>query len=165
MTSQLQKVHEHIIQVSSKELHLTRAQISNGLLDLIRNPKEYLPHLEDVHTEEVKKPNGEIVFFRSFDFGPYCVEDKVVFIPEEQATTHVQETENIPNSMMIIKIEEPAKDDLFLRFSYFEDPEKSPLKDFPQGASIRKQAWEGKDQLFAQLIVDKAKSGAFSTLQ
>lgn len=160
----LDKIYEHIVRLNSGEEGITREQLWKGLVYFTEHPDKLMPHIEEVSVEKQMRTPGDFVFLRTLNFGSFEVEDRVEFTSHEKIRYEIKASDKFPDSAHEIEINEPSSGDLFLRFTYFEDPEKSLDNIYPQGAELRRQAWQAKDQGLARLIMEAAAQGQLDTL-
>ena len=163
----MQKVHEHIIRMSSKSQDLagkvTRDDLWNGLMFFATHPEDFISVLEDAEIDEDLPPDGKTTLNRKLNFGPYSVQDIVETFPQDVVKFNIVETEAIPESRFEIQIEEPETDVFFLRFTYFENSEHDQLKGAEQYKPLRTQAWEQKDKDVADKLLEMIADGKFVT--
>lgn len=159
----LEKKHEHIVQLCDAPSTLSREQVWEGLIYFFKHPDKLLPYLEEVDIFEQKNQNNDLILMRTLNFGPFKVEDRIECVGQERIQALIKPSEQIPESSQEIKIEEPVTGSIFLRFSYYEDPERSIDKQYPEGVPLRRKAWEEKDKVLAQSIIEMANNGLFNT--
>ncbi len=119
---------EHLVEVNDFNHgfipHLSRLQLWNGLLRRVEEPQLFLEGVESVH---VTKEN-ETEWFRKMQLGMFNVEEKITLIPQEKIIFQVTQNEVHGGGKLIISIEEPEQNSLFVRFAYetahlgLEDP-------------------------------------------
>lgn len=93
---------------------LSRAQLWRGLVLRAESPKLFIPHLDDCTLSE----RTDTTLTRELRYGTLIVRDLVTFSPLQQVDYQVPAQGEIPASSLIMKIEEPQPDALFVRFSY-----------------------------------------------
>ena len=75
----MQKVHEHIIRMSSKTPDLagkvTRDDLWMGLMFFVTHPENFISVLEDAEIDENLHPDGTTTLNRKLNFGPYTVQE------------------------------------------------------------------------------------------
>ncbi|WP_282196225.1 AtaL-like protein [Turicimonas muris] len=161
----MQKVHEHIIRMSSKTPDLagkvTRDDLWMGLMFFVTHPEDFISVLEDAEIDENLHPDGTTTLNRKLNFGPYTVQDVVETIPQELIKFNIDETEAIPQSRFEVQIEEPEAGVFFLRFTYFENTEHEQVKGAEQYKPLRIQAWEQKDKDVANKLLEMIAQGKF----
>lgn len=109
---------EHLIQINDPDNplieSLTRRQLWQGLMHRVDNPLPFLPGLEactvlERHPAEVR---------RQLDFGAATIEDRVTYQEEAWVRFDILPSESHAGGSLVITIEEPAAEHLFLRFAY-----------------------------------------------
>lgn len=151
------KFFEHIVHAAAPGL--TRAMLWAGLERTVRRPQDYIDHVEgaEISAEEIK--NGETKLDRIVDFGRFSVADRVILKFEDSVQTLVDGGENWPASSFLIKIEEPEQGVLFLRFLY-EEEKRSDEADNPMINTLRRKAYEAKDQRLVEQILEEELKNA-----
>ena len=108
----------HLIEINDPLLPLvevlTRAQLWRGLVLRAASPKLFVPYLDECIISD-RHPNQ---FSRALRYGDVVIRDVVALAPLEAVTIAVPEQKDIPASSLIIRIEEPQADTLFVRFIY-----------------------------------------------
>lgn len=157
------KIHEHLIQINAlgdaSTGRLTRAQLWAGLTLRAEDPAQFIAHLESALILERREADGRIELERELDFGGFTVRDSIRLTPDSECLTVVAGTERWPSSSFLIRIEEPAPGELFLRFIY-ESNEPEPHSDEDRmGLKLRRQAYEQADMETARRIRELAEAG------
>jgi hypothetical protein len=108
----------HLIEINDPLLPLvevlTRAQLWRGLVLRAASPKLFVPYLDECIISD-RPPNQ---FARALRYGDVVIRDVVTLAPLEAVTIAVPEQKDIPASSLIMRIEEPQADTLFVRFMY-----------------------------------------------
>lgn len=129
---------EHLVQVNdrrdSRLEPLSRRQLWRGLVQRAERPRYFMPWIED--TEIVKRADGS--WERELDFGAFRVRDRVHFEEEESVRYHIIDGGPGTSGDLIMRIEEPAPGELFVRFIYevrsMDHQADSPLAGFVKDA-------------------------------
>lgn len=119
---------EHLVEVNDFNNgfvpHLTRAQLWKGLLRRIEEPHLFLEGVESV---EVSK-KSETQWLRQMQLGILDVEEEITLVPLEKIICQATKNEAHGGGSLVITIEEPEQNSLFVRFAYhtehfdLEDP-------------------------------------------
>jgi hypothetical protein len=93
---------------------LTREQLWNGLLRRARDPVRFVMSLDAC---AIVDDDGASLR-RELRFGSLVVRDRVTFLPLESVTYEVEAGADFPASTLVMRIEEPEPEHLFVRFEY-----------------------------------------------
>ncbi|GAB1369176.1 SRPBCC family protein [Azonexus hydrophilus] len=104
---------------------LTRAQLWHGLLQRVDNPLLFLPGLQSFTLLE----RSEVHARRELDFGAARIVDSVRLEAGQQVEFVVETGAGHAGGSLCIRIEEPAPEVLFLRFTYHTNLEESGGED------------------------------------
>lgn len=165
MESLLKKLFEHRLPAKKGDVYLSYEQLRKGLLYYFKNPKVFIPHIDDVTITDKTKDKNYPVLERILDFGPFKVEDKVVFLPDDLIRVSVAANEKLPEAVLEIQIERNRLGFFDLIFFYYEDPVRDPEEYGFEILELRKAAWEAQDKTIVDLICDLSISGNFETKQ
>lgn len=142
--------YEHLVEINDPLFpllsHLTREQLWQGLVLRAYAPEEFIHGLDGAVVDEVASDDTATrVLQRVLDFGSFTVRDVVRLHPQHSMHTEVEAGLQWPQSRLVISIEEPQKDRLYLRFLYEweEAAAVSELDSVTQ--SIREQAYHAAD--------------------
>lgn len=109
---------EHLIQINDPAdpliIPLSRGQLWAGLMARIDDPLPFLPGLESCTVIE-RSTHG---IHRQLDFGHTAIEDRVTLEEGRWVRFDIQPSPTHAGGSLIISIEEPQPDALFLRFCY-----------------------------------------------
>ncbi len=109
---------EHLVQINDLAnpaiTDLSRKQLWLGLVMRATEPTQFLPWLDAV-TIEGDQIQG---MHRHLDFGSYQVHDTVSFVEEQAIRFDIVDAENGAAFSLIMQIEEPEPEALFVRFLY-----------------------------------------------
>ncbi len=165
MESPLKKLFEHRLPAKKGQYSLSYEQLRKGLLYYFKNPKFFIPHLDEVTISDQTKNKNYPILERILDFGSFKVEDKVVFLPDDLIRISVAANEKLPEAMLEVRIERNRLGSFDLNFFYYEDPVRDPDEYRREILELRKAAWEAQDKTIVDLICDLAFSGNFDTKQ
>lgn len=148
---------EHLVQINDPaDLRieaLSREQLWRGLWLRAQAPKLFIPWLDEALIENLE--NGQLR--RSLRFGSYEVRDIVHFEGDEAVRYEVQDSESGNRFELVMRIEEPAPQRLFVRFSY-EAQSPDHRADNPLGDMVR-SAYRHADEDTVFRIRQLAASG------
>lgn len=152
---------EHLVQINDPQLPmldpLTRAQLWRGLVRRAEQPTEFVMALESCHIVGRRTDGDATVLERNLDFGPFQVRDEVTLRSLHEVSTLVQGTARWPTSRMVIRIEEPEPQALFLRFTYDAHADAQPLD--TMALELRQQAYVSSDLDTVRRIRELASAG------
>lgn len=141
--------YEHLVQINDPLMPLldtlTRNQLWQGLVLRAEEPTQFVLGLENatIHSHEVRGGVHELT--RTLDFGSFQVEDRVTLVRDRRSEIHTKAGPTWPASRLIITIEEPAPELLFLRFVYELDETPGEAALDPIIVALREQAYESAD--------------------
>ncbi len=96
---------------------LTREQLWRGLVIRAEQPMLFVEHLDDCVLSEQSMQSVT----RELRYGKVIVRDIVTYLPQLQARYHVPKQQDLGGSNLIMTIEEPEPEMLFIRFQYEDD--------------------------------------------
>ncbi|WP_374325585.1 SRPBCC family protein [Azonexus sp.] len=109
---------EHLIVINDPGnpliVPLNRRQLWEGLLQRVYHPLPFLPGLESCTLLQ----RDEAFLRRELDFGAARIRDRVTLAVEEWVHFEIEPGEQHPGGSLTIRIEEPAPEQLCLRFIY-----------------------------------------------
>jgi hypothetical protein len=141
--------YEHLVQINDPLMPLldtlTRNQLWQGLVLRAERPTEFILGLENatIHSHAVHGDVHELT--RTLDFGSFRVEDRVRLVRDLRSETHTKAGPTWPASRLIITIEEPQAELLFLRFVYESDEVAGGAGLDQIIVALREQAYENAD--------------------
>jgi len=129
---------EHLLQINDPHdpriEPLTRDQLWRGLLLRAQLPKLFIPWLDEAEVEDAD--DGSLR--RTLHFGDYVVRDRVLFEDRCSVRYEIESTAADAHFTLTMRIEEPASELLFVRFTYeahsVDHHARSPLGDMVKGA-------------------------------
>ena len=109
---------EHLVQINDPLNPLidplTRDQLWHGLKRRAEHPKEFMQTLDSVEITE----RSADALARALTFGKLVVRDRVRFVDKVQVRHEIEASAEVPAATLAITIEEPAPEQLFVRFEY-----------------------------------------------
>lgn len=96
---------------------LTHTQLWHGLVMRAASPKLFVPYLDDCKISD-RQPNR---FARALRYGDVTICDVVSLNPQQEVVITVPAQKDIAASSLIMRIEEPQPEALFVRFLYDDD--------------------------------------------
>lgn len=109
---------EHLIVINDPGnpliVPLNRQQVWEGLLQRVHHPLPFLPGLESCTVLQ----RNEDFLLRELDFGAARIRDRVTMAVEEWVRFEIEAGEQHPGGSLTIRIEEPDREQLCLRFTY-----------------------------------------------
>lgn len=109
---------EHLVQINDPlnplVEPLTRAQLWQGLMRRAEQPGLFMPTLDRCDITE-RQPDG---IRRALTFGKLVIRDQVRFVADTQVRYEIDASTEVPAATLTVTIEEPAPEQLFVRFQY-----------------------------------------------
>lgn len=109
---------EHLAQINDAAhpliAPLTRAQLWRGLARRAGSPKEFVIGLDQAAI--LTNPDGTLT--RALTFGNLVIRDRVVFTAATSVRYEIEAAGTVPAATLVTTIEEPAPEQLFVRFAY-----------------------------------------------
>ncbi|HVE88158.1 MAG TPA: AtaL-like protein, partial [Burkholderiaceae bacterium] len=124
---------------------LTREQLWRGLVMRAEEPTQFVLGLEVATIHSRSHVGDEVELVRTLDFGSFKVDDRVRLVPQRRSEIHTRAGPTWPASRMMIEIEEPQPELLFLRFLYESDELPGGRELDEVTAALRQQAYERAD--------------------
>ena len=143
---------EHLVQINDPfnplVTDLTREQLWRGLVLRAEDPVSFVYGLRGAEVLLREEEAELTVLTRTLDFGRVTVVDRVRLYPMERTEIHAAPSPDWPPGRLVIRIEEPAPEQLFLRFIYElqvdEDDDGERALDVATG-QLRRKAYERAD--------------------
>jgi hypothetical protein len=105
---------------------LTREQLWSGLVRRAEDPAQFVIGLDSCR---IVGRDGESLL-RELQFGSLVVRDRVSFAPLQSVRYDVEAGENFPASTLVMRIEEPQPEHLFVHFEYSDQRPEPRGEDF-----------------------------------
>ena len=115
---------------------LTRETLWKGLLHSVEDPGEFLAAIDEAKILE-RRPDA---MERELHFGSTVIHDHVRIKPLQEIEIRCEATPTIPAARRVMRIEEPAPGELFVRFLYERFPQGHPPVTPEEGQALR-SAW------------------------
>ncbi len=152
--------YEHLIQINDPNdpqiEPLTREQLWLGLVARAERPQYFLIGMDECRIVE----RSADTLRRQMRFGTTQVRDRVTYEPQVQVSFDVEPSADVTGARLIIRIEEPRPEELFLRFAYTlqtsADDAVGELDEY------RKSAYRDADIDTVRMIRQLAATGIFS---
>ena len=121
--------------------HLSREQLWRGLVLRAENPLLFVMGLDGFEIVD----RGHNALSRELHFGKLTLRDRVSFEPMRQVRYAVEAAADSPAATLVMTIEEPEADQLFVRFDYetLSDDTAAPMDECY--SSLVKQAYVAAD--------------------
>ena len=155
---------EHLVEINDPLMplltELTRDQLWRGLVLRAEDPTQFIAGLDGATIDARRELSGVTELERTLDYGSFRVHDRVHLYPQRRSETHTAAGASWPASRMTITIEEPAPDDLYLRFVYEADSETAGEGGLDEmTVALRQQAYECADLDTVVRIRELAEAG------
>jgi hypothetical protein len=151
---------EHIVQINDltkPELPvLTRFQIWEGLVLRARRPDKFLVGVDEYEILE-REP---AYLKRCLQLPGLQVVDEVRFFPESRIEYRTLPTDTVPDAALVMAIEEPEPESLFIRFRYHSASIENRGDSMPYDQFLH-QAYVLTDIETVQIIRELADTGVF----
>jgi hypothetical protein len=136
---------QHLVEINDPHNPLidmiTREQLWTGLVRRAEEPGQFVMGLDSCRIVSRK---GEVLR-RELRFGSLIVRDHVTFSPLQSVCYEVEATENYPASTLIMRIEEPKPERLFVRFEYSDERPEPDGDDEEKALRALHSAYEAAD--------------------
>ncbi len=150
---------EHLVIVNDVDnplvSNLSREELWFGLLCRAEDARPFLPGLDACNVVE----RGDTELVRELRFGQVLIRDRVVFEPMQWIRFESERTEEHAGGSLTILIEEPAPEELVLRFVYRTSLPDSADSPDGQYAQYVKSAYHQSDIDTVRVIRMIAESG------
>ena len=150
---------EHLIEINDPLNPLidalSREQLWRGLVLRADNPKLFVPHLDECTIGE-RDENG---FTRTLRYGNLVIEDKVVLTPMIEVRYEVHAQGDISASRLVMTIETPSADTLFVRFRYDDGHDAATDEANAMYDEFKKSAYVEADIDTIRLLRELAAAG------
>ncbi|HEX2604521.1 MAG TPA: SRPBCC family protein [Oxalicibacterium sp.] len=148
---------EHLIEINDPLNplieDLTREQLWRGLVLRAEAPRLFMPHLDECTLSD----RSETLLSRTLRYGELIIHDRVSFDAPHAVRYDVPAQGDIPQSTLLMTIEEPQPDALFVRFEYDDGKADSDEEAFYN--EFRRSAYEEADIDTIRTIRQLAQEG------
>jgi hypothetical protein len=148
---------EHLIEINDPLNplieDLTREQLWRGLVLRAEAPRLFMPHLDECTLSD----RSETLLSRALRYGELIIHDRVSFDAPHAVRYDVPAQGDIPQSTLLMTIEEPQPDALFVRFEYDDGKADSDEEAFYN--EFRRSAYEEADIDTIRTIRQLAQEG------
>lgn len=136
---------------------LTRTQLWRGLVLRAELPKLFVPWLDESNI--VARIDGGVE--RVLRYGDLTIRDHVTYTPEERLQYDVPPQGDIPASRLLVTIETPGEELLYVRFSYDDGTAEAPGSMDAFYNEFRRSAYQESDIDTIRIIRELAGQGRF----
>lgn len=138
---------------------LTREQLWRGLVLRAEAPKLFVPWLDQCDLLERSAQS----LTRVLHYGELTIHDQVTFVPQRQIRYDVPQQKDIEVSSLMVTIEEPEPDVLFVRFEYDDGKSDAAGTDDAMVDEFRRSAYQEADIDTIRIVRELALEGRFDT--
>ena len=150
---------EHLIEINDPLNPLmdtiTRDQLWRGLVLRADSPKLFVPHLDECTIDE--RDAGS--FRRKLRYGTLEVVDRVILTPLQEVRYNVAPQGEIKASSLVMAIEAPAEQTLYVRFSYDDGQDAAADAANAMYDEFRKSAYREADIDTIRVLRELAAAG------
>jgi hypothetical protein len=155
---------EHLIEINDPLNPLIDAltikQLWTGLVLRAESPKLFVPHLDECIIDE----RGENGFRRRLRYGELVIEDRVVLEPMRQVRYEVAAQQDISKSSLLMTIETPTADTLYVRFQYEDGHDAQTDAANAMYDEFRRSAYQESDIDTIRVLRDLASQGRLDAM-
>lgn len=156
--------YEHLIEINDPLNPLidtlSREQLWRGLVLRADTPKLFVPHLDDCQIDE-RVDNG---FRRRLYYGELMIEDRVTLVPFHQVRYDVAPQPDINASSLLMTIEAPTADTLWVRFQYDDGNDAASDEANAMYDEFRRSAYREADIDTIRVLRELAAEGRLNGL-
>jgi hypothetical protein len=138
---------------------LSREQLWRGLVLRAEAPQMFVPWLDSCKLIE----RSAATLSRELRYGTLTVLDTVTFVPQESVHYAVPAQKDIPQSSLMMTIEEPEPEIFFVRFEYDDGTGDSATQEEAFYNDFRRSAYKEADIDTIRIIRQLAEEGRFDT--
>jgi hypothetical protein len=150
---------EHLIEINDPLNPLidtlTREQVWRGLVLRAESPKMFVPHLDECTISE--RTSGS--FSRRLRYGELVISDHVQLTPLSEVRVNVPAQGEIAASTLVMTIETPLDDVMFVRFAYDDGQPESLDEVSKMYDEFKKSAYQESDLDTVRLVRQLAAEG------
>jgi len=147
----------HIIQINDPSdpsiPPLSREQLWRGLVTRAERPSYFIIGMDECQILDRSADTLQ----RQLRYGSLLVRDRVTFEPPVQVRYDIDTSEEVPGGSLVMRIEEPQSQQLFVRFDYELRVEGGTVNDYYN--EFRKAAYVESDIDTVRMIRQLAASG------
>jgi len=155
---------EHLIEINDPLNPLidplTIKQLWTGLVLRAESPMLFVPHLDQCTIDE-RTDNG---FRRRLRYGELVIEDRVLLQPMRQVRYQVSAQQDISESSLVMTIETPTEDTLFVRFQYEDGHDAATDAANAMYDEFRRSAYQESDIDTIRVLRDLATQGRLDAM-
>lgn len=150
---------EHLIEINDPLNPLidliTHEQLWRGLVLRAESPKLFVPHLDEC-VIEARDASG---FRRRLRYGELVIEDRVLLSPLHQVRYQVDAQKDISASSLVMTIETPTPDRLWVRFEYDDGHDLATDAANAMYDDFRRSAYQESDIDTVRMLRELAEQG------
>jgi hypothetical protein len=155
---------EHLIEINDPLNPLIDAltikQLWTGLVLRAESPKLFVPHLDECIIDE-RDGNG---FRRRLRYGKLVIEDRVRLEPMREVRYDVAAQQDISKSSLVMTIETPTADTLYVRFQYEDGHDAQTDAANAMYDEFRRSAYQESDIDTIRVLRDLAAQGRLDAM-
>ncbi|MET3130391.1 hypothetical protein AAKU55_000644 [Oxalobacteraceae bacterium GrIS 1.11] len=155
---------EHLIEINDPLNPLiepiSQEQLWRGLVLRAESPKLFVPHLDDCQIEQ----RDEAGFRRRLRYGELVIEDRVRLLPLHQVRYEVAAQKDISPSSLVMTIEMPSPDTLWVRFQYDDGHDAATDAANAMYDDFRRSAYQESDIDTIRILRELAEQGRLDAL-
>ena len=150
---------EHLIEINDPLNPLieplSHEQLWRGLVLRAESPRLFVPHLDDCLIDQ-RSDNG---FRRRLRYGELVIEDRVLLVAQHQVRYDVAAQKDISPSSLVMTIEAPSADTLWVRFEYDDGHDAATDAANAMYDDFRRSAYQESDIDTIRVLRELAEQG------
>ncbi|HAT30471.1 MAG TPA: DUF1857 domain-containing protein [Janthinobacterium sp.] len=155
---------EHLIEINDPLNPLidtiSHEQLWRGLVLRAESPKLFVPHLDDCQIDQ-REEGG---FRRRLRYGELVIEDRVRLAPLHQVRYEVAQQKDISPSSLVMTIETPSPDTLWVRFQYDDGHDAATDAANAMYDDFRRSAYQESDIDTIRILRELAEQGRLDAM-
>ena len=155
---------EHLIEINDPLNPLidplSHEQLWRGLVLRAESPKLFVPHLDECEIG-LRDEHG---FGRRLRYGELVIEDRVVLSPQQEVRFEVAPQKDISASSLVMTIETPSADTLWVRFRYDDGHDAATDAANAMYDDFRRSAYQESDIDTIRILRELAEQGRLDSL-
>jgi hypothetical protein len=155
---------EHLIEINDPLNPLidtlSHEQLWRGLVLRAESPKLFVPHLDECEIS-ARDDSG---FSRRLRYGELVIEDRVILSPQKQVRYEVAAQKDISASSLVMTIEAPTADTLWVRFQYDDGHDAATDSANAMYDDFRRSAYQESDIDTIRILRELAEQGRLDGL-